>query len=161
MKTIKIISIFGLVVFSVCYVFYVYLDLTQQDDFLQKTKMVFQSPEQRFGCENGKIENVIESDLIKTKNQFKVMNGISTNIVEYPLNKKEIMMEYCFRVANLTSEIGGLWLTVKLLDKNKNVLIESEERVANIPGKRIKTVYGSVFVPIALAEEITNILVGE
>lgn len=129
--------------------------------FFEKTKTVLQSQENRFGCEDGKIESISGIDLTKEKTTYKAMNGIRTNIVEYPLNKKEVMIEYCFRIANLTSEMGGLWLTVKFLDKDMNVLAESEERVADIPGKRIKTVYGYEIVDIGLANQMTSILVDE
>jgi hypothetical protein len=134
---------------------------TTDNSFLGKAKVVLQSQEERFGCENGKIENLTSADLIKTKNTFKVMEGIRTNIVEYPLNKSEVMIEYCFRIANTTSELDGLWLTVKFLDKDKNVLAEEDERVADIPGKRIKTVYGSKIVDVRLANEMTNISISK
>jgi len=137
---------------------------TQQESnngFFEKTKKVLQSQERRFGCEDGKIESLTGIDLTKTKTIYKLMDGMRTNRVEYPLNKNEVMMEYCFRVANLTSEMGGSWITVKLLDKDENVLAESEERVADIPGKRIKTVYGSIFIDTKLANEVTNISIGK
>ncbi len=137
---------------------------TQQESnsgFFEKTKKVLQSQEKRFGCEDGKIENLTDIDLTKAKTRYHIMDGIRINRVEYPLNKDEVMMEYCFRVANLTSEMGGRWITAKLLDKDKNVLAENEKRVADIPGKRIKTVYGSIFIDTKLANEVTGILVGK
>jgi hypothetical protein len=120
---------------------------------------VLQSQEKRFGCEDGKIESPINIDLTSIKTTVKIMAGIRTNKVEYPLNKNKIMMEYCFRVANLSSEIGDVWLKVEFLDKDKNALSENEELVEDIPGKRIKTVYGYQIVDAELANEITNISV--
>lgn len=137
---------------------------TQQksnDSFWGKMENVLQSQEKRFGCEDGKIENLTGVDLTKTKTTFKIMDNIRTNRVEYPLNKDEVMMEYCFRVANLTSDMGDLELKVELLDKDKNVLSRDSKIVWDIPGKRIKTVYGYQMVNVGLANEITSILVGK
>ena len=132
---------------------------SSDNSFLDKTKVVMQSQKERFGCEDGKIENLTNVESTKSKSGFKIMDGIRTNIVEYPLNKNEVMIEYCFRVANNSSELNGLWLAVKFLDKDKNVLAEEEERVADIPGRRIKTIYGSKIVDVGLANEMTNISV--
>jgi len=135
---------------------------TQQksnDSFLEKTKDVLQSQEKRFGCEDGEIKNLTGVDLAKTKTIFKVMDGIRTNIVEYPLNKKEVMMEYCITVANLTSDIRSLKLLVQFLDKNNNTLVEKDDYVFDVPGRRTKTIYGSVFVETQLSKEIISIRV--
>lgn len=133
---------------------------TQQNtsnSFVEKTKDVLQSQKERFGCENGKIEKIADTDLINTNTRYKIIGRIPTNIVKYPLNKKEVMIEYCFKIANLYSEIGGTWVTVRFVDKDKNVLAENEERVTDILGGRMKTVYGSKFVDIKLVNEMTMI----
>lgn len=113
------------------------------------------SSEERLAC-GEEIKNIPSGT--NDSKRYNVIN-IKSNTVEYPLNKDDIMIEYCITVANFSSEVGGLWVTVKLLDKNKNVLAEDDELVADIPGMRTKTTYGAIFVPTHLGKEITQVLV--
>jgi len=138
-----------------------YPSQTQQksnDSFLEKTKEVFQSPEKRLGCEDEKIENLNNDELAESKKVMK-MTIVNTNTVEYPLGKKEVMIEYCIRVANLTSNVGDAKLLVQFLDKNDNVLVEDEDYAFDIPGKRAKTIYGSVFAETQLSKEVATVRV--
>ena len=134
---------------------------TQQksdDSFFEKTKEVFQSPEERLGCEDEKIENLNNDELAESKKVVKI-TILNTNIVEYPLSKKEVMREYCVRVANLTSNVGDAKILVQFLDKDNNVLVEKEDYAFDIPGKRAKTIYGSVFIETQLSKEVSTIRV--
>lgn len=135
----------------------IYTPQKSNDGFFEKTKEVFQSPEKRLGCVDEKIENLNNNESAESK-KIKI-TIIGTNVVEYPLNKKEVMKEYCIRVANLTSDMSDVKLLVQFLDKNNNVLAEEEDYAFDIPGRRAKTIYGSVFVETQLSKEIATIQV--
>lgn len=113
--------------------------------------------EERLNCEEG-IGNIAEADLVESEKVFKIVE-IKSNIVEFPLNKKEVMVEYCITVANLASDMRSIDLWVRLVDKDDNVLAEEDEYVFDIPGRRTKNISGSIFVGAQLAEEITNVRV--
>jgi hypothetical protein len=112
---------------------------------------------QKFNCEE-KIEHLGNIKPSKSGEKFKLID-IKTNTVEYLLNKKEVMVEYCITAANFTSDMINLELRVKFLDKGGNVLAEKEDYIFDIPGSRTKTEYGSEFVKTNIAQEIEKIYV--
>lgn len=119
--------------------------------------LVNQVDEQKLSCEE-KIEQIGSLKPSKVGEKAKIVN-IKTNIVEYPLNKKEVMVEYCITVANFTSDMMNLELRVEFLDKDENVFTETEDYIFDIPGMRMKTEYGSEFVEANLSQEIKRIQV--